>query len=740
MQSDASAHDHDASTPEGDEGTPATESVALDEDARVRLALEASGLGTWEWDAATGEVVWDRALERIYGLNEGTFPRTYEAYLALLHPADREMVATTSTASLEAGGDHKVEHRVIWPDGSIHWVEGWGRVLRAPDGAPRGLMGVSGDITERKLHEERLRQLQEVTVALAEARTTEEVGLIALHELVAATDAAGSTLLLLEADGTHINVVATSLPEADLPEDWRRFTTDSPLTGAEAIRSGRTVIRPARVAGGPSAALAQMRTELGEQAVVVAVPLRAGNRMLGAIGLTLAALPSPTQEWQDFMTTLGDQFGQALERAQLYEAEQEAMYRLRLLADASRLLGSSLEYEQTLREVAASAVPDFADWCTVDLVDDHGGLQLLAVAHADPEKVQLARDLRERYPPDPEAPTGTSAVVRTGKSELLPEIPKELLDRVVVEFPELGDLIEQLHLTSAMTVPLIARGRVLGAMSFVWGESERHYDETDLAIAQELALRAAISIDNARIFDEQRRVADTLQSSLRPPLLPEIPGIELAAEYHPGGAMLEVAGDFYDVFELRPGSWFAVVGDVCGKGVDAAAVMALARYTIRTAALRQVRPSGILSTLNEALLRSGFDRFVTVAALRIDEGEQFSRVTLSCAGHPEPMLVSGGDATLVQVPGTLLGVVESPELTDHSFELKPGDCLVLYTDGVTEEHRGSELFGDERLLDLGRALGDEPVAVFAKKIVERVESFGGGRPADDIAVLAVRRV
>lgn len=712
----------------------------VDAEARSRLAMEASGLGTWSWNADTGDVTWDAALERIYGLPEGGYPRTYDDYLQLLHPADRDSVAEAVGESLKGRGDHKVEHRVIWPDGSIHWIEGWGRVLKDGEGRPTGLVGVTAEITDRKRHETRLLQLQAVTAALAEARTTDEVGRIALHELVEATDAVGSTLFLLEDDGVHIVVAATSLPVAELPDEWRRFTLDSPLAGAEAIRTGRMIIRDARDAVGPSAAVARSLGRKSPLTAVMAVPLRAGVSILGAIGLAMASPREVTPDWRGFMLTLGDQFGQALERAQLYEAEQEAMSRLRLLADASRVLGgASLEYEQTIQEVASTAVPGFADWCTVDLIDDHDKLQLLAVAHVDPAKAQLAWNLRETYPPDPEALNGVPNVVRTGESELFSSIPQELLDRATDGSPELADLIKLLHLTSAMTVPLIARGRVLGAMSFIWGESDRHYDQADLAIAEELARRAAIAIDNARLFDEQRRVAETLQSSLRPPMLPEISGIELAADYRPGGALLEVAGDFYDVFELRPGSWLAVVGDVCGKGVDAAAVMALARYTIRTAALRQVRPSGILATLNEALLRSGFDRFVTVAALRVDEGDHSSRVTLSSGGHPEPMLVSGDKASLVEVHGSLLGVLEEPELSDHTFELNPGETLVLYTDGVTEQHRGTELFGDERLLAVGSEFGAVPPKVFVGKIVEAVEAFGGGRPTDDIAVLAIRR-
>ncbi|MEA2555768.1 MAG: hypothetical protein QOI60_1099 [Actinomycetota bacterium] len=710
----------------------------IDGDARARLAMEASGLGTWSWDADTGEVVWDVALEQIYGLPAGGYPRTYEAYLELIHPADRHPVAETVGASLKGGGDHNVEHRVIWPDGSVHWIQGWGRVLKDADGRATGLVGVTADITERKRHETRLRRLQAVTAALAEARTTDEVGLIALHELVDATDADGSTLLLLDDDRVHIDVVATSLPDAQLPDEWRRFTVDSPLSGAEAIRTGQMVIRDAQDAEGPTAAVA--RSKGGDSPMVVmAVPLRAGLRILGAIGLAVVTPPESSQDWREFMLTLGDQFGQALDRAQLYEAEQEAMSRLRLLADAGRLLGASLDYEQTVQEVAALAVPGFADWCTIDIIDDHDQLELLAVAHADPEKIQLARDLRANYPPDPGRSNGVPNVVRTGQSELLPSIPKELLDRAVESSPELADLVQQLHPTSAMTVPLIARGRVLGAMSFVTGESGRHYDADDLAVAEELASRAALSIDNAKLFDEQRRVADTLQSSLRPPILPQIPGLELSAAYRPGGALLEVAGDFYDVFQLRPGSWLAVVGDVCGKGVDAAAVMALARYAIRTAGLRQVRPSGILSTLNEALLRSGFDRFVTVSALRVEEGDRVSKVTLSSGGHPAPLKISKGAASFVEVSGSLLGVLEDPVLNDHTLELHPGETLVLYTDGVTEEHRGAELFGDDRLLAVGEAFGAEPLDVFVRNIVEAVEAFGGGRPADDIALLAVRR-
>jgi PAS domain S-box-containing protein len=704
---------------------------------RTRLAMEASGLGTWSWNALTGEVQWDEALERIYGLAPGSFPGTYDAYLELLHPLDRERVRSTVRESLENQGEHHVEHRVVWPDLSVHWVEGWGRVIFDEQGNPTGLFGVSADVTSRRRNEVRLARLQSVTEALANARTTEEVGRVAVHELLNAADALGSTLALLDGDGTTLSVAATSLPDAELPEHWRTFDVDSSLTAAEAVRTGAVVIRPFAEAEGPSAAVARMHAEVDEYAVVVALPIRIGGRTLGAIGLALPSAAGSDDESLEFLRTLVNQFGLALERAALYEAERAAGERVRLLAEATRTLGVSLDYQQTVAQVVNSAVPGFADWCTVELLNDHGELELLSVAHVDPDKVRLAWELREKYPSDPDAASGPPNVVRTGHSELLHSIPQHLIDQAVDRFPELAELIEQLHLTSAMTVPLSAAGRPLGVMNFVWGESERHYDEADLQIAEELARRAAAAIDNARLFDERSRIAATLQSSLRPPKLPEILGIEIASRYRPGGIHGEVAGDFYDVFPLREGSWLAVVGDVCGKGVEAAAVMALARYTIRTAALGRVRPSGILATLNEALLRSEMDRFCTACAVRIDQGKEAINLTIASAGHPRPIVVTAKGARFVDVAGTLLGVFPDPELHDETVELRPGEALLLYTDGVIEERSGGDMFGDARLIEAAEG-GTGGASELVNRVMRAVQDFSQDPPTDDIALLAVR--
>jgi PAS domain S-box-containing protein len=705
----------------------------------MRLALRASGLGTWRWDTATGAVRWDETLEEIFGFDPGSFDGTYETYLGAIYPEDRDEVEATVHRSLSTGGQHRVEHRVVWPDGSLHWIEGWGRALLDDQGRAVGLVGVSHDVTESRRDELRLRQLQDVTSALGRARTVKEVGRVTVKEMLTATDALATTLLLDDHDNAEIRLIASSLPDAEMPE-WQNIDLDGPLIGAEAIRTGRSVIRPGADAQGPSTEVARI-VGAGEAAKVVALPLGPGDEVLGAVVMALATFDADDEASWRHLRTLAAQLGQALDRALRHERELIEAARTKLLADASSLLGRSLDSPQAIGQVALAAVPEFADWCIVELLDDRDELQLLAVAHADPDKVELARRLRTEFPLDPEAPRGAPAVVRSGKSELMRTIPDELIEGLVREHPELEEIVHGLRMSSAMTVPLIARGKVLGAMSLVWGESQRHYDERDLIFAEELARRAAYAIDNARLYGNERAVVETLQASLRPPELPAIPDIDLASAYRPGGAHGEVAGDFYDVFALKEGSWLAVIGDVCGKGVPAAAVMALARYTLRTAALSRIRPSTILATLNEALLRSALDRYCTACAVRLDapshRGDPF-RLTVCAAGHPPPLVLVDTGASYVEASGTLLGIFDEPTLEDVTLELDPGASLVMYTDGVTEQRHAGELFGDRRLLAVAEGLAGSDAQSLTRGIMEAVSSFRPGPATDDIAILALR--
>jgi PAS domain S-box-containing protein len=715
---------------------------------RMQLALEASGLGTWSWDAESGRVEWDATLERVYGLEPGTFPGTYEAYMALLHPDDRASSAAQIQRSMEVGGDHRIQHRAIRPNGEVRWIEGWGRVVKDPDGTAKGLVGVATDVTEqvqagiaRGINEERLARLQAVTSALADATSVLDVARVAIDQLTGATNGFAVSVYLTNEDASELHLLATTMPADRVRDEWGAVdVATSPFASAMSVRERRVVRLPLEEARGPTRLAAQGH-EGAERAEVWGFPLAAASRLVGAITLAFERDEDYEAGREVFLETIGRQIGQALERARAREAEEAAARRLRLLAEASELLSDSLDYEETIARVAEAAVPGFADWCSVELVDADGQLHPLAVAHVDPAKIEWARSLRERYPPHPEDPSGVGAVIRTGVPQLMSTVPRATIDAALEEHPELAETIELLELESLMIVPLVARGRMLGAMSFVGGRSRRRFDEEDLGFALDLARRSATAIDNARLFDERNRVAATLETSLRPPLLPEIHGLQVGARYRPGGTGGEVAGDFYDVFPGNRGDWFAVVGDVSGKGAEAAAVMALARYTVRTVALGRSRPSQILRVLNEAMLRSETDRFCTATLLRLRPTGRTVRVTASSAGHPRPLIVrSDGKVEDVVADGTLLGVFEDPTLTDVDVELGVGDAVVAYTDGVTEERRDLEFFGEDRLCSLLSDLAGVSADELADGVVREVEAFRPEPPADDIAVLVLRAI
>ena len=236
-------------------------------------------------------------------------------------------------------------------------------------------------------------------------------------------------------------------------------------------------------------------------------------------------------------------------------------------------------------------------------------------------------------------------------------------------------------------------------------------------------------------------LARTLQESFIPPLPPEIPGLEIGAAYRPAGSGDEVGGDFYDVYATADDDWVVVLGDVRGKGVLAARVTALARYTLRAAAMQTRRPRDVLTTLNAALQRSDEDRFCTVAYARVQpQTDGPPRITLVLGGHALPVRVGGshGDAEQVGIHGDLIGVMDDPVFTETDVELHPGDILCLYTDGVSEGRRGNEYYGDERLMQLLSRLAGEAAPDIAEKIVEDVVAFQNGLPRDDIAVVVLR--
>jgi serine phosphatase RsbU (regulator of sigma subunit) len=288
---------------------------------------------------------------------------------------------------------------------------------------------------------------------------------------------------------------------------------------------------------------------------------------------------------------------------------------------------------------------------------------------------------------------------------------------------------------------MTTRGEVLGAITFVSSQSGRRFDEDDLQLAEDLARRAAVSLDTARLYKERANVAHTLQESLLPPHLPEIEGFDLAARYTAAGEGNEVGGDFYDVFAVGPREWGVVIGDVCGKGADAAALTALVRYTIRALATRDREPSEVLELVNDAILRQRSDnRFCTAAYARLSlDAEGGAAVTYANGGHPLPVVMrADGSAEPFGVPGTLLGVVRDPELIDQRLHIGPGDGLVLYTDGVTEAQAPDLLLEPRDVARMVDGCSSCDASETARRIEEAVLDEDRRSPQDDIAIVVVR--
>ncbi|HEX2031335.1 MAG TPA: SpoIIE family protein phosphatase [Actinomycetota bacterium] len=472
----------------------------------------------------------------------------------------------------------------------------------------------------------------------------------------------------------------------------------------------------------------------------MAVPLAARGRTFGAMSfISTASGRRFDADDLGLAQELARRAALHVDNARLFREAEEANEWLTYLADASRSLSTSLNYRRTLAKLAKLAVPRLADWCIVDMVEEDGSIALLAVAHADPERGRLARRLRRRYPPDPQAPTGTAHVIRTGRSEVYAEITDEMLAAAARDEEHLR-LMRELSLRSAMIVPLAARGRVLGAITMVSAESGRRYEEEQLRYAEDLASRAATAVDNARLYEDRASVARTLQRSLLPPDLPVVPGVELAATYRPAAAGEQIGGDFYDVFQTGEREWAVVIGDVCGKGVQAASLTGLARHTIRATAMQDLRPGDTLGALNEVIKDDGADAgFCTVAYGRLRLLGRGAQLTVVCGGHPPPLAVRGdGDVEAVGSPGTLIGVLPEVEAHEETIRLDPGDAIVFYTDGVTDQRSGSSMFGEGRLRRLLKGHASVPPQELIERIEGALDEFADEPARDDMAIVALR--
>jgi serine phosphatase RsbU (regulator of sigma subunit)/PAS domain-containing protein len=413
--------------------------------------------------------------------------------------------------------------------------------------------------------------------------------------------------------------------------------------------------------------------------------------------------------------------------------------RERLLSNASKMLSSSLDVDATIDKAAWAVVPELADWARIDLRDERGALVQMAVAHRDLERVELLHEWRRDFPPVASDDRGPAEVLRSGRSIIWADVVAEDVVRYA-QSERHAELMRIIDTRSMLIVPLVVGDEVIGTMQLATtSESGRMLGAADLELAEELARRAAIAVDHARVHAIRTHIATTLQRSLLPPRLPVIPGLAIAARFRAAGTATEVGGDFYDLFEARE-RWVVMMGDVTGKGPGAAAITSLARSTMRTAAQYEDDPTAMLRRLNATLGSDPERRQICTAVcvgVRVPTQDAPGvGLQVVCAGHPSPLLVTaGGEVRPVGRPGTLLGAFAEGRWSVADVALGPGDALVLYTDGVTDTRGPDDRFGTERLEALLRAIGPADAETIAGGIDAALQEFGEQR--DDVAILVL---
>lgn len=420
------------------------------------------------------------------------------------------------------------------------------------------------------------------------------------------------------------------------------------------------------------------------------------------------------------------------ERAELLNRERAARSsaeagrrRLSYLAQAFKVIGASLDVETTTERVLRVLVPHVGDWAAVCL-EQEGRTAPVGVAQRSRKRQATMHTLEDADPIDEKG--AVAEAMRSGQPRLQSRIPDDLSLRTPFDVVEVQSLL---------IVPLMHRRRAVGAIAV--GDAERSYQSGDVELVEQIADRAAIAFRNATLFEERSSIARVLQRSLLPAALPTMEGLEVAGGYASAGSGLHVGGDFYDLFQIDADRFGFAIGDVSGKGHEAAATTALTRHTIRATALLRDHPSGVLDAVNDVLLEHGpDDRFCTAVYGVIRPISSGAEITLGVAGHVPPM-VARSTGTIEEISGTgvLLGMYPETMFDDLTFTLAPGDTLVLYTDGLTDVKVGGTVLGRDWIHEELVIAHKQPVAEIVRTL-ERNAVRAGGTLTDDLAILAVQ--
>jgi len=610
----------------------------------------------------------------------------------------------------------------------------WQVVISEPEPATRAVVrrfadqaGLALEQLERRraqgeaaVRADATRRLQDVTAALSRATTTLDVSNTCLEHALASIGAEAGFVVLNGPEGATVEIVTSSGYDDDELERWRGFGREDDVPFARAMASGEPVwaLSAEEMAGFP--AVAETRS-----AGWVTIPLMTRVGAVGAIHLSLRSPRVLSESEREWLQTMVSQCGQAVERSGLYEEEQRSRRRAERLQSMTAALSNALTTGDVARvvvdAVGGAVAADAVGLATVDEDEHTAGVLAWSGVHEEDISPLLAC----------QSDSGTPArwVVRARAS-----LQFELAAALEQEFPAVTDAVARSRQESFVFVPLVAGRRTNAVLIASWSEQHR-LSPDDKSFVEVLAAQAAQALDRARHFESEQTIAETLQRSVLPVALPRVEGVQLAARYLPGSAQLDVGGDWFDALTLPDGRLCLVVGDVVGKGVQAAASMAQLRNAIRAFSVEPLRPSSALARLNRLAEDVLDTTFATLVYIVLDPTTGICR--MASAGHPPPVVAfaDGRVQFLEGARGLPLGTGIESKYRQETVELPTGSTLVLYTDGLVER-RGRSI--DDGLADLRAAVGGAPKDPdrLLEHVLERL--VGGGERGDDIALLAAR--
>jgi PAS domain S-box-containing protein len=695
---------------------------------RYRSLVEATTTLVWTTDAA-GAFVDPQPGWQAY---TGQTWSDYAGYgwVDALHPDDREVVEG-EWRKAQARGDRYETRARIWhaPSGQYRHVVERAAPLRDERGEIDEWVGnitdVHDEVVSRQEVAERAQHLLQLTVELAAALSEEEIADLLASRLSQVLGA--DTFVLGRLDERRRMLVPVRMAgfTEEMVTDFSEIPLDRPSAAADTVRTGQPLFLSSAaeyLARYPELAGWRAANQLESWAHV---PLVADGRAIGLVHLGFRRQRELRVAERVFLETVTAAAGQAWQRAAILRAERAAARRLRQVQELSDIALGRLALPDLLDALLARlrAALD-VDVGRILLVDDEGR-RLEVAASVGYDGVVDARHTTIAVG------DGFAGRVAAARGPLTTEAAAGQLDA--------GNALDGDSLRSGAGVPLLVDARLVGVLD-VGTHQPRTFTDDDVELLKLAAERIAVAIDRTRASDLQRSLAHTLQASLLPPTVPEIPGVEVATCYRAAGEGTEVGGDFYDLFPDGHGGWYLVIGDVCGRGVSAAGLTGLARHTVRVVAPERRSPAAILTRLNQVLTDSTDDEhFATVACAHLTHSGAGLLMAVASGGHC-PVLIrrAGGAVEPVPATGGLLGLFPDVELSDVVVELGQGDAAVFHTDGVTEAHGADGLFGDARLADVVAKGPAQTAAELSATLEHSVVAYSAGRISDDLAIVVIR--